>query len=427
MEPGEEEQLAQQQQACAAARSGAAGTQVRGTGKGWRLWGWGTQPPDNTAEAGAEVDKDELDADADSEAGDNEQDRMADEAEPALTSALSRWQWLRNLTSQTVGAGAGLLQLVGERQYQRLCIDKFHLDRVKVNRAQEALDISRGKLPEPPRRSPGVTPYASQDVHHAELAEDEVCARAVELVYGDNDAMVKAMQAEFAEQVLLPDCPAARDETVGEWIVDPKWVVVRLKQGVLRGGRTSEGALVVFRGTHSWEDTMHDFLCIPTEHASGVMVHRGVNLALKRTASAIFRALTKALHGLKNPRIILTGHSYGGALALVLQLHSLVDAEWEHVSNIPGRMSTVTFGAPLVFAAPTSDLARVCLFLPPPHLLPLPSILAAAFAPASASVSVFVSFSTSVSASASASACVLFLCLSLSWWECRCGSLCLET
>ena len=423
MEPREEEQLAQQQQACAAARSGAAGTQVRGSGKGWRLWGWGSpQSPANTAEAGVEVDKDESDADADSEAGDNEHDSIADEAEPALARASGRWQWLRNLTSQTVGAGAGLLQLVGERQYQRLCIDKFHLDRVQVNRAQEALDISHGKLPWRPL---GVTPYASQDMHRAELAEDEVCARAVELVYGDNDAMIEAMQAEFAEQVLMPDCPVARDETVGERSVDPKWVVVRLKQGVLRGGRTSEGALVVFRGTHSWEDTMHDFLCIPTEHASGLMVHRGVALALKRTEFAILQALTKALHGLKNPRIILTGHSYGGALALVLQLHSLVDAKWEHVSNIPGRMSTVTFGAPLVFAAPTSDLARVCLFLPPPHLLPLPSVLAAAFAPTSASASVSVSISTSTSAFACA--CVLCLCLSLSWWHCRCGSVCLET
>ena len=303
---------------------------ARGSGGGWSLWGGGAREAAGAA-AGCSADAPPHEG-ADGEVG-----------------ATARWRWLREFATKAVGAGAGLVQAIGERQYQILCVDKFHRDRVKYNKARAALALQRGEIIRP-HRSPGVSTHRCQDQHREELAEDAVCARAVDIVYAENCEMITAMESEFAERVFLPDAKTASDDgTASDWSVDPKWVVVRLKKGVLRGGAGSEGVLVVFRGTHSWEDTMHDLLCIPTEHASGVMLHRGVNLAVSRAAPAILEALGQALHGQKSPRVILTGHSYGGALALALQLHSLVDEDWGHVASVSGGVSSVTFGAPLVF------------------------------------------------------------------------------
>ncbi len=287
-----------------------------------------------------------------------------------MVAAAGRWRWLRDVTTKArdvttkvACVGAGLLQVMGERQYQILCVKKFHRDEVRCNRARAALALGQHGKITMPHRSPGVSVLQDQDQHREDLAEDAVCARAVELIYapsGDtadwhahaHGDMIDIMESEFAERVFLPDAKAASiDEATSDWNANayPKWAVVRLKHGVLRGGVRSEGVLVVFRGTHSWEDTMHDLLCIPIEHTSGVMLHRGVALAVSRAAPLILPALRQAMHGWTSPRVIITGHSYGGALALALQLHSLVDEDWEHVTSVSGGVSSVTFGAPLVF------------------------------------------------------------------------------
>ena len=102
----------------------------------------------------------------------------------------------------------------------------------------------------------------------ASLREDEVCALASDHIYKDNTEMRRLM-APFAAEILLPDDAAATrgeaggasagGEGWGEGSVDPKWAVVRVRAGaVWEGG----GVLVVFRGTHSWEDLVHDLMCV---------------------------------------------------------------------------------------------------------------------------------------------------------------------
>jgi len=325
-----QQQLAAQQEACREARERAP----RGSGGGWGgLWRWGRSsdhPGGETAEGvhgagGCEAAAERVST---AEEGLEVSEGSADGG------AAGRWQWLREITVKTVGAGASLLKQIGETHYQRLCVDKFHRDRVRFNKAKAALALQRGEIRRP-HRSRGVSEHARQDLHREDLEEDAVCARAVELIYVENDQMVAGMESEFAAEVILPRDAARQggEDDAGEWKADPKWAVVVLKRGLVRGGLDSEGVLVVFRGTHSWEDTMHDLLCIPAEHTSGVLLHRGVALAVSRTAPGILEALSHAMARLKNPRVIFTGHSYGGALALALQLHSLADAAWQPLSR----------------------------------------------------------------------------------------------
>ena len=343
MEREVEDKLAAQQAGCQAARAS------RGSGGGWGLWWWGRQPGTG-AEEGSGSGADRAPADA----ANSEDEESEDEIEEKLVAqqagctaargsgggwglwrwgaeegsgkseadlatadgeegtAAGRWQWLRGLTAKTVGAGTDLLKQMGESHYQRMCVDKFHRDRVRFNKARAALALQRGEVRRP-HRSRGVSEHACQDAHRIDLTEDAVCARAVELVYEENDDMVACMKREFAEHVILPGdvSGGGTEDEAGEWKTDPKWVVVALKHGMVRGGLQSEGALVIFRGTHSWEDTMHDLLCVPVEHDSGVLLHRGVALAVSRTAPTILKALELAMRRLTSPRVIFTGHSYG--------------------------------------------------------------------------------------------------------------------
>jgi hypothetical protein len=322
MERRDEEMLAQQQQACKAART------ARG---GWSLWFWGRRPPE--AEMSEEQNNDGVEYGVSLDADNNSSACKDDIADPIVTAQqddcsirdlceedeeagdkwdsvsavgdvggecrASRWQWLRDLAVKTVGAGAGLLQSIGEKKYHSLCEDKFHHGKVKVNRAKESLALQRGVIPTR-AHSCGVRELECQDEMQADLAQDAICARAVELIYeADNCEMVHKMTAEFAECVFQPEDESV-DEVQGEGArglssADPKWAIVRVKRGLLGGQSASESVMVVFRGTHSWEDTMHDLLCIPTEHASGVLLHRGVHLAIVRTAPTILKTLKRAL------------------------------------------------------------------------------------------------------------------------------------
>ena len=386
-----------------------------------KLFGWSSTRTNNTAEDQTTNLSDhlptnlsvhsELDEFVDagqeaSEGGQAGQESISLEGE--VETATGRWAWLRGLTSKAVSVckpaathAANLLQVMGESEYKRVCVNKFHRDRVKINKAKAALGMQYGTIPHAPHRSLGVTVMDRQDLYRADLIADAVCVRAAEVIYLDDGEMMTVMTSEFAERVYLPhdtgtnenrgaeaacagsvrdpicehsrirrkckDCrqqAQAQAETAGagsvkeppaqaqpagdanadtennideakqddlckklaeafngDWSADPKWAVVRLKRGVLRGDTKSQGILVVFRGTHSLEDTMHDFLCIPTAHHSGVLLHGGVNLALSRTAPAILEALIQALEyfeiksinsgeALECPEIFFTGSHF---------------------------------------------------------------------------------------------------------------------
>lgn len=110
---------------------------------------------------------------------------------------------------------------------------------------------------------------------------------------------------------------------------DPRFVTVEeLRFGVIHVGDT---AYLVFRGTDNLQGWLDDFEVIPGETINGYTAHKGFIRAAEKLHDAVSERLTVT------GRVVITGHSLGGALALLFA---------EDFRNDP----VVTFGCPRVYS-----------------------------------------------------------------------------
>jgi hypothetical protein len=127
----------------------------------------------------------------------------------------------------------------------------------------------------------------------------------------------------------------------------PKWAVLK---------HTGLGiVVVVFRGTFSYADILVDMRFEPIELPCGIQVNGGMHAAVAICADAVKMALRDALRDGVRYRVLVTGHSYGGACSQLLRVISLSSPSWSNILNRVSRVEVVTFGAPLVFGARQSS------------------------------------------------------------------------
>jgi hypothetical protein len=126
--------------------------------------------------------------------------------------------------------------------------------------------------------------------------------------------------------------------------------VLGFKQAAVvdRGGRhslvcsTPEVIVIVFRGTHVLTDFLLDGSAVPFAIGSpndGCMIHSGFHLACDVLYDDVLREIDRQ-NG-RSKRLIVTGHSLGGAMAVAFAYRSSLKGDLD-------PQSIVTFGQPLV-------------------------------------------------------------------------------
>lgn len=98
-----------------------------------------------------------------------------------------------------------------------------------------------------------------------------------------------------------------------------------------------DSRIIAFRGSANTQDWLTDFRCLPTDAGDGIKIHRGFYDAIKSIADQ----LVARLRCCQAP-IFITGHSLGGALAILAAkiLETALSAGQVH--------SVFTFGGPRV-------------------------------------------------------------------------------
>jgi len=87
---------------------------------------------------------------------------------------------------------------------------------------------------------------------------------------------------------------------------DPRFTTV----GDLRFGLI--GSTLVFRGTANWRNVMRDLFVVPLRSRSGYLSHGGV----ARAEHVLWDHVIAKLYGASLNNVHVTGHSFGGGLAL---------------------------------------------------------------------------------------------------------------
>ncbi len=95
---------------------------------------------------------------------------------------------------------------------------------------------------------------------------------------------------------------------------------------------TADTLYIAFQGSESWKDWLNDFKIIKTEYA-GIRAHRGFAMC----ASSVIERVVRIIAALPDHRIVLTGHSMGGAVAVLVA-----------VALRPRALQLITFGQPRV-------------------------------------------------------------------------------
>lgn len=127
-------------------------------------------------------------------------------------------------------------------------------------------------------------------------------------------------------------CQCSYDDT------DPRFIKVNEQSfSVIVMG---EITYLVFRGTHNLKGWLHDFSAVPVLSKGGYLAHAGFVDA----AHELWNPVCASLRGLPAPWII-TGHSLGGALAVLYG---------EQI-----KVPVVTFGAPRVYSRMNGHLPEM--------------------------------------------------------------------
>jgi predicted lipase len=183
-----------------------------------------------------------------------------------------------------------------------------------------------------------------------------------------------AFDPAFARDVLLPLTTTAYQLSWGQdLILPPGWEqtgVVTADQSTVDGetaaglakvvisencdwgvvGRKDDTSVIAIRGTETQHQWLEDFRAIaqPVAHGSW-WIHQGFDDVWNSMAASLQKAWDTACLG--NPRVYITGHSLGAALALIMGVHHPEAFTW-------------TFAGPAVFSPihglpPSADVVRV--------------------------------------------------------------------
>ncbi|KAL1503006.1 hypothetical protein AB1Y20_011075 [Prymnesium parvum] len=172
-------------------------------------------------------------------------------------------------------------------------------------------------------------PLPGAPLKHAQLQLPLLCSQLADLAYEETAAAVEAALARLAGGSLtllqFHGQRLLRDEV---WYKEPaaaQWLVARAADGTL---------FVVFRGTSSLPDILHDLQTMPCDG-----FHRGF-LRMAERCTPLHELLRQQLK--HTDHLVLVGHSLGGALALTLLGAGLVPPS-------AARITVMTYGSPAPF------------------------------------------------------------------------------
>jgi hypothetical protein len=192
---------------------------------------------------------------ADADNGDMGISRNDDVSIDAGRSSRPRWkEWAKHLGSKAAGIG----DYVIEPFYRQWVVQQLHEGaRPRSRGAAAALAAGRGQLQR--QESGRRASEADLTVNVAEVEQDLECAQAAHEIYLEDESECAAALGKGGYTVvhIQPQDGASK-------LQHPKWAV-------LCDARRAR-VIVVYRGTWSWSDTIHDLVFIPAALPCGVKV-----------------------------------------------------------------------------------------------------------------------------------------------------------
>ena len=191
-------------------------------------------------------------------------------------------------------------------------------------------------------------------------------------VCGDPVATVRLLAnlSAWVYGVTEVDSPAVTDTSLPGWCRSCKLLLQK------RSGTTGLSPafvaldvngtwVLVFRGTSNVNEALADAAAFPIpfdrDDLSGAYVHGGFHSMSVYVMQRYGAKFAQHLRALRPSRIVLTGHSLGGAVAQALMFDYMAQQRGDARDRLgargglfqsPARVHAVTFGAPLVFANP---------------------------------------------------------------------------
>eukprot|EP00960_Hanusia_phi_P075564 768441-Hanusia_phi.AAC.5 len=184
----------------------------------------------------------------------------------------------------------------------------------------------------------------------SQMAQELKISRACEDIYHDQFCQ---RITEYATAIVLP-----KEIPVCLFVLSMAYNerLTNTQQDPLSGLQESL-TLVIFRGTCSWMDVMHDLVCLPVPQKHGIPVHCGFNSAISKCLNSIFAKLKEITQSKRtnrqfcfqnyfdglniHVRVVFSGHSYGGGCAMILALISLLDADWQGGATLNSSVAEI--------------------------------------------------------------------------------------